>query len=92
MRYSTILSAALAINNVYAISVAEVRSASADALLRVRDALPTFPVVEKRKAAACPAIWTSVVKDLTAMFIDKSVTPSQCNDDARAAIRVCSIY
>jgi hypothetical protein len=43
----------------------------------------------ERKNAACPAVWSNVVKDLTAMFLDTSVNPSQCNDDARAALRVC---
>jgi len=31
----------------------------------------------------CPAIWTTVSSDLTAMFL----TNGQCNDDARAALR-----
>ncbi|PVH85811.1 class II peroxidase [Cadophora sp. DSE1049] len=37
--------------------------------------------------ATCPAVWTSIVAEMQGMFIDKSTTPSQCNDDARAAIR-----
>ena len=31
----------------------------------------------------CPAIWTTVSSDLTAMFLSNG----QCNDDARAALR-----
>lgn len=35
--------------------------------------------------SGCPPVWTSIAKDLTAMFLDTSI--GQCNDDARAAIR-----
>ena len=38
----------------------------------------------RQKAAACPAIWTQVSKDLTAKFL----SGGQCNQDARAAIRL----
>ncbi|CZT49863.1 uncharacterized protein RSE6_10760 [Rhynchosporium secalis] len=35
----------------------------------------------------CTAVWTPIISELSALFIDRSVSPSQCNDDARAAIR-----
>ncbi|KAG9248351.1 heme peroxidase, partial [Calycina marina] len=35
---------------------------------------------------SCPAVWTNLVKDLRALFIDKTKTPSQFNDYARATI------
>jgi hypothetical protein len=34
----------------------------------------------------CPAVWNQVATDMQAMFLDK--TNGQCNDDARAAIRL----
>ncbi|KAF2663150.1 heme peroxidase [Microthyrium microscopicum] len=34
-------------------------------------------------AGGCPAVWTTISKDLTAMFL----SGGQCNDDARASIR-----
>jgi len=89
MRYTHLLGAALTITSAYAIAFAEVGSTLSSYSKQVRDALPTFPSLEARKDPECPAVWKNVVKDLTALFIDKSVSPSQCNDDARAAIRVC---
>lgn len=35
----------------------------------------------------CPAVWSKIVPELTAMFVDPST--KQCTDDARAALRVC---
>jgi len=84
MRYTILLTAAAAITNVYAITFAEMSSAPIDFLKKARDAIPALA---ERKAAACPAVWTNVVSDLTAMFLDNTVSPSQCNDNARAAIR-----
>lgn len=46
--------------------------------------------LEERKSAACPAVWTKVVADLKTMFLDNST--AQCNDDARAAIRVSLLF
>jgi len=91
MRYALSLIAALAITNVYAASFAELGATLSSYTKLARDAIPAFPVLEERKDPECPAVWKNVVKDLTAMFLDKSVSPSQCNDDARAAIRVCAI-
>ena len=59
---------------------------------KVSSLLPRSMAVEVEErsggSGSCPAVWTNIVSDLTAMFLDKSVNPSQCNDDARAAIRV----
>ncbi|KAH8603143.1 heme peroxidase [Bisporella sp. PMI_857] len=76
---------AAVISDVYAISFADIGTSSIHALKRVRDVIPSFPVLEERKAPACPAVWTNVVADLRTMFLD--TTTKQCNDDARAAIR-----
>lgn len=50
--------------------------------------IPSFSSVfskfRNRRDGSCPAVWTSVASDLTAMFVDSQ----QCNDDARAAIRL----
>jgi len=88
MRYNLFLGTALAVTNVYAISFAEIGSTLSIYSKQVRNVLPAFPVLEARKDPACPAVWKDVVKDLSNLFIDKSVSPSQCNDNARAAIRV----
>ena len=90
MLYTMVLGAALAVASTYAVSFADVRSTLSFYSKHVRDALPTFPALEVRKDPECPAVWKDVVKDLSALFIDRSFNPSQCNDDARAAIRVCS--
>lgn len=89
MKSSLILTTAVAITNITALSFAEVghslslySASSIHAFKRARDAIPTLV---SRKDAACPAVWTSVVKDLTTMFLDTST--KQCNDAARAAIR-----
>jgi len=89
MRYSIILTTAAAISTANAVSFSDVgntlssySSSSIDVLKRARDAIPSLV---GRKSASCPAVWTSVVKDLSAMFLDKAT--GQCNDDARAAIR-----
>jgi len=88
MHSTLVLGTALAVTSVNAISFAEVGSTLSSYSKHVRNSLPTFPTLEVRKDPECPAVWKNVVKDLSALFIDKSVSPSQCNDDARAAIRV----
>lgn len=52
---------------------------------------PTFGKVkdvlnrrETTSSSACPAVWSKVSAELTSMFL----TGEQCNDDARAAIRL----
>lgn len=42
----------------------------------------------KDGAGKCPAVWNQVATELTTMYRDTSVSPAQCNDDARAAIRL----
>jgi hypothetical protein len=49
--------------------------------------LPNFPDITqlfaRKDGDKCPAVWTSISRDLTAKFL----TNGQCNPDARAAIR-----
>jgi hypothetical protein len=79
MHYTHILAAAAAVTNVYAFSFADESSSS---IKRSPDA-----VLERSGGGnSCPPIWTSVVKELTSLFLD--TTNGQCNDAARAAIRV----
>ncbi|EKD15533.1 hypothetical protein MBM_06161 [Drepanopeziza brunnea f. sp. 'multigermtubi' MB_m1] len=40
------------------------------------------------RSGKCPAAWASLVSEPSAMLIDRSVSSSHRNDDARAAIRV----
>ncbi|KAL3417989.1 ligninase lg6 precursor [Phlyctema vagabunda] len=87
MRYIRFLLAASALREVKGFSVTEVRNAISEYSFRSLNTLrPALPLEEK-KDALCPAVWTTIVSELTALFIDKSVSPSQCNGNARAAIR-----
>lgn len=63
-----------------------------DALNFVKRSMPTLSVKKDASGGSgsgsgsgCPAVWTSIARDLTGMFLDTSI--GQCNDDARAAIR-----
>lgn len=76
-----IVVSALIISSTQAFSLPEISLPDTSILTR---GLSVF----KRKnggQGGCPAVWTNVAKDLTTMFLDP--TTSQCNDDARAAIR-----
>lgn len=95
MRLTPILATAAAISSVQAFKLAEARITLSDYANALKLSLPDYsnlltrsptPGLETR--ASCPAVWTSIVSDMSAMFIDKSLSPSQRNDDARAAIRV----
>lgn len=86
MRYTLVLTAAVAITNIYALSFADVSSSSVNILKKARDSIPTIFERKDGGSSGCPAVWTSVVSDLTTLFLDKA--SGQCNDDARAAIRV----
>lgn len=99
MRLTSIIFTAAAASTVHGLSLAEVRSSLVEYTDKLRRSLPEYGLVftrspapaEVETRAACPAVWTSIVTEMQGMFIDKSTTPSQCNDDARAAIRVCPI-
>lgn len=89
MRLIFLLVTATAVTTVNGLSFVEVRNmleqystASYQFIKR------SLPVQIEGRTGTCPPIWTSVVNDLNTMFLDTSVNPSQCNDDARAAIRV----
>lgn len=99
MKYSIILGSVVAITNVNALTFGDVSNAlssSVDVLKRARDAIPSLVGRKDGSSGSgssgsggggsCPAVWSQVVPDLTALFLDKST--GQCNDAARAAIRV----
>jgi hypothetical protein len=104
MKSSTIFVAIVTVTNVNALSFTDIgntlssyTSSSADVFRRARDALPSL--IERKDGGSgsgsgnpgsCPVIWKTVVSDLTAMFLDKST--GQCNDAARAAIRVSYLF
>ncbi|CAG8958300.1 hypothetical protein HYFRA_00000655 [Hymenoscyphus fraxineus] len=58
----------------------------------------TFNKLVSRKGGSdgCPKVWNSISSEFVTMFTDTSVRPAQCNDDARAAIRLafhdCGAY
>jgi len=86
MRCTSTLLAAAAIGSTYAISLAGISEASSNILTKARDTL----AISERAAAsggpsACPAVWTTVVAQLSATFLN--ATTGQCTDLARAAIR-----
>jgi hypothetical protein len=81
MRYSTILALG---TTVAAFSLTDLRGKSVRSVSTLKD---RSPGIEGGKAT-CPTVWTHVVSDLKALFLDTIVKPSQCNDNARGAIRV----
>ncbi|KAH7417367.1 putative Ligninase LG5 [Cadophora sp. MPI-SDFR-AT-0126] len=95
MRLTPIIFTAAAASTVHGLSLTDVRSTLAECTDKLRRSLPDYGNIFTRSPApaeietrgACPAIWTSIVAEMSGMFIDRSTTPSQCNDDARAAIR-----
>ncbi|KAL5320995.1 hypothetical protein ACEPPN_011805 [Leptodophora sp. 'Broadleaf-Isolate-01'] len=93
MRLTPILFTAAAASTVHGLSFPEVRSAFVGYADKLRRSLPdssnvfTRSPAEVETRATCPAVWTSIVSEMSALFINKTTTPSQCNDDARAAIR-----
>ncbi|KAH7364132.1 heme peroxidase [Rhexocercosporidium sp. MPI-PUGE-AT-0058] len=95
IRLTPILFTVVTAKTVYGLSFLEVRSAFVAYTDRLRRSLSDYDNVFNRSAAeveargsgGCPAVWTSIVTEMSALFIDNSTTPSQCNDDARAAIR-----
>ena len=48
-------------------------------------ATSTSAAVVSRAGAACPAVWTTISTDLSTLFLQSN---GQCNDDARAAVRL----
>ncbi|KAK0123891.1 hypothetical protein ONS95_008884 [Cadophora gregata] len=80
------LAFALAATSTSAFSITEFAHSGAAAFKRF---IPSkrSPLPIEERGGNCPAVWTSIASDLTAMFLDTSTNPSQCNDDARAAIR-----
>jgi hypothetical protein len=87
MHFTHVMTLVAVITSANGFSFSEVRSTISEKYNALFTRVPA-PMIEER--AACPAIWTTIVGDLTKMFLDTSVSPSQCNDDARAAIRVCT--
>ena len=92
MRLTFLLATGVAITIVNGLTFIEARDAAVDyassSIEVLKRALPALPKreasLEERKNT-CPPIWTSIVSDLSAMFLGSD---GQCNDDARAAIRV----
>lgn len=80
------LTLALAATSVSAFSITEYSHNAVAALKRSLPALQFRSSIEERDGK-CPPVWNSIASDLTNMFLDTSTNPSQCNDDARAAIR-----
>lgn len=72
---------ALIISSCHAFSLPEISLPDTSILTR------TLPLLSKKDGGngGCPPVWTNVVNDLSQMFLDTAT--SQCNDDARAAIR-----
>lgn len=94
MKSSAVLAAVITATNVNALSFADVSTvltSSIDVFKRAGDVLPSLVGRDSGsgKTGTCPAIWSKIVPDLTAMFLDRST--GQCNDAARAAIRVCCL-
>jgi hypothetical protein len=92
MRLTSLITAGVAVAAINGLSFIEARDAVIDYTSSSIEALKrSLPELPKREASLtprkdnCPAIWTSIVKDLNAMFLGSD---GQCNDDARAAIRV----
>ncbi|KAG4434565.1 hypothetical protein IFR05_009951 [Cadophora sp. M221] len=83
------LTVALAATSTAAFSITEYAHDSVALLERSLPSLNFRSSVEKRDGGGgnCPAVWSRIAADLTTMFLDTSTNPSQCNDDARAAIR-----
>lgn len=78
MRLSGVLTVAVASTAVQAFEL--------PSLISVRRDLSSLferGLLQERDGGKCPAIWTAVSSDLTAMFLSNG----QCNDDARAALR-----
>lgn len=97
MRFAPIIFAAAAASTIHGLSFPDVRSTIVQYADKLRRALPEYGSVLTRSPAAvqerasCPAVWTSIVSEMSALFLDNSTKPSQCNDDARSAIRVRTI-
>jgi hypothetical protein len=68
-----------------AFSFSEISSHTHDALTTFKRSLPTL-LNRRDGGGSCPPIWGQVARDLSKMFLDTS--SGQCNDDARAAIRL----
>ncbi|KAL5331857.1 hypothetical protein ACEPPN_001396 [Leptodophora sp. 'Broadleaf-Isolate-01'] len=82
------LTFALAATSTAAFSITEYAHDSVALLKRSLPSLSFRSSVEERDGGGnCPAVWSRIAADLTTMFLDTSTNPSQCNDDARAAIR-----
>lgn len=79
MRLTSALTVLLA-TTASSLSFAEVSEYSRDAFDKVRRSLPTLV----SRDGNCPAFYTQLAADLSAMYIGGD---GQCNDDARAAIR-----
>lgn len=77
-----IVLSALAISSTQALSFPEINLPDVSVLTR---SIPPLFKKGGKGSATCPPVWTNVVRDLTTLFLD--TTTSQCNDDARAAIR-----
>ncbi|KAH6671342.1 heme peroxidase [Halenospora varia] len=86
MRFTSTLASAVAITSVNAVSLADVSSLlatySSASIETVKRGL-SF----RSGGGKCPQVWDSVIPVLVTKFKDFSVSPPQCNDDARAAIR-----
>ncbi|TVY42564.1 Versatile peroxidase [Lachnellula subtilissima] len=91
MRLTSLIVTGVAVTVVNGLSFIEARdasfqyvSSSIEVLKRAVPELPKREVVPRKNN--CPAIWTTIVSELSAMFLGPD---GQCNDDARAAIREC---
>ncbi|CZT08490.1 hypothetical protein WAI453_007217 [Rhynchosporium graminicola] len=97
MLLTSFLFTAAAISAVHGLIFPEVSGVLAGNTDKLKSSIPDYgkigtrstPDIARRSGGSggCPAVWTPIISELSALFNDKSVSPSQCNDDARAAIR-----
>ncbi|KAF2098395.1 heme peroxidase [Rhizodiscina lignyota] len=82
MRFSEVIITAAAVSTAAAFDLAALKDSLSSLIPR---SLPNITLIPRKDGGKgnCPAIWTTVSSDLTAMFL----SGGQCNDDARAAIR-----
>ncbi|KAH9214834.1 heme peroxidase [Leptodontidium sp. 2 PMI_412] len=68
-----------------AVTLADVSAYANDAVSAIKRAIPALAVRKDGGGGSCPAVWTTIATQLKGMYLGSD---GQCNDDARAAIRL----
>ncbi|KAG4440803.1 hypothetical protein IFR05_003731 [Cadophora sp. M221] len=68
-----------------AVTLEDVSAYANDAVSAIKRAMPALAVRKDGGGGSCPAVWTAIAVQLKGMYLGPD---GQCNDDARAAIRL----